>query len=68
MLRDDSVKDFFISYNSADRGWAEWIAWQLEEAAYTTVLQAWDFRLGPKSALGREARACDDVLLEGARP
>ena len=35
--------DFFISYNSADRGWAEWIAWQLEEAGYTTVLQAWDF-------------------------
>jgi hypothetical protein len=38
------TKDFFISYNSADRQWAEWIAWQLEEAGYTTVLQAWDFR------------------------
>jgi hypothetical protein len=38
------VKDFFISYNSADKGWAEWIAWQLEEAGYTTILQAWDFR------------------------
>ncbi|MGA9350971.1 MAG: TIR domain-containing protein [Anaerolineae bacterium] len=25
------MKDFFISYNSADRTWAEWIAWQLEE-------------------------------------
>ena len=36
-------RDFFISYNSADRAWAEWIAWQLEEAGYTTVLQAWDF-------------------------
>jgi hypothetical protein len=43
----DSRKDFFISYNSADRHWAEWIAWQLEEeAAYTTVLQAWDARPG----------------------
>lgn len=40
------MKDFFISYNSADRTWAEWIAWQLEEAGYTTVLQAWDFRPG----------------------
>src|SRR5919202_6573357 len=39
-------KDFFISYNRADRAWAEWIAWQLEEAGYTTVLQAWDFRPG----------------------
>ena len=41
-----SVKDFFISYNSADKSWAEWIAWQLEEAGYTTILQAWDFRPG----------------------
>ena len=22
--------DFFVSYTSADRSWAEWIAWQLE--------------------------------------
>src|SRR5207244_950656 len=36
-------KDFFISYNKADRPWAEWIAWQLEEAGYSTVLQVWDF-------------------------
>ena len=28
------MKDFFISYNSADQQWAEWIAWQLEEAGY----------------------------------
>ena len=40
-------KDFFISYTAADRAWAEWIAWQLEEAGYTTILQAWDF--GPGS-------------------
>lgn len=38
------MRDFFISYNKADKGWAEWIAWQLEEAGYTTILQAWDFR------------------------
>jgi tetratricopeptide (TPR) repeat protein len=35
--------DFFVSYTQADRGWAEWIAWQLEAAGYTTQLQAWDF-------------------------
>jgi hypothetical protein len=40
------MKDFFISYNKNDRSWAEWIAWNLEEAGYTTVLQAWDFRPG----------------------
>jgi hypothetical protein len=36
------MKDFFISYNSADRAWAEWIAWQLEEANYTVAIQEWD--------------------------
>ena len=35
---------FFISYTGVDRAWAEWIAWQLQEAGYTIVLQAWDFR------------------------
>ena len=38
--------DFFVSYTQADRGWAEWIAWQLEAAGYSTVLQAWDFVAG----------------------
>jgi hypothetical protein len=28
------VPDFFISYTSADRAWAEWIAWQLEAEGY----------------------------------
>ena len=38
--------DFFISYTSANEDWAEWIAWQLESAGYTTLIQAWDFRPG----------------------
>src|SRR5687767_6528945 len=38
------MRNFFISYNKADKAWAEWIAWQLEEEGYTTILQAWDFR------------------------
>src|SRR5689334_20979614 len=42
----DATKDFFISYTHADQKWAEWIAWQLEEAGYTTILQAWDFHAG----------------------
>jgi formylglycine-generating enzyme required for sulfatase activity len=44
-------RDFFISYNKADRTWAEWIAWQLEEAGYTTLIQAWDFGAGVNFAL-----------------
>lgn len=38
--------DFFISYTRADRAWAEWIAWQLQEADYLPILQAWHFRPG----------------------
>lgn len=39
-------RNFFISYTGADREWAEWIAWTLEEAGYTTFLQSWDFAPG----------------------
>lgn len=45
-MQQESKKHFFISYNKADITWAEWIAWELEEAGYSTVLQAWDFRPG----------------------
>ena len=45
-MTQDASKDFFVSYNQADRAWAEWIAWQLESEGYTTVLQAWDFLPG----------------------
>jgi TIR domain len=41
-----ATRDFFISYTSADLPWAEWIAWELEAAGYTTLIQAWDFRPG----------------------
>ena len=40
------MQDFFISYNRADKAWAEWLAWTLEEAEYSVVIQAWDFRPG----------------------
>jgi tetratricopeptide (TPR) repeat protein len=38
--------DFFVSYTSKDRAWAEWIAWQLEAEGYQVVVEAWDFRPG----------------------
>lgn len=44
--RDPAIRDFFVSYTQADRAWAEWLAWELEEAGYTTVLQAWDMPPG----------------------
>lgn len=45
------VPAVFVSYNSADRAWAEWIAWQLEQASYEVVIQAWDFRPGSNFVL-----------------
>src|SRR5262245_15996184 len=56
------MKDFFISYNKADRVWAEWIAWRLEENSYSVVIQAWDFRPGGNFVLDMQ-RATE----EGAR-
>lgn len=38
-----SDRDFFVSYTQADRTWAEWVAWTLEGAGYTVLIQAWDF-------------------------
>src|SRR2546421_6057477 len=51
----DASKDFFISYTHADQKWAEWIAWQLEEAGYTTILQAWDFHAGGNFVLDMDS-------------
>ncbi|MEM9087455.1 MAG: FxSxx-COOH system tetratricopeptide repeat protein [Cyanobacteria bacterium P01_F01_bin.53] len=56
---------FFVSYNSADKGWAEWIAWTLEEAGHKTVIQAWDFRPGGNFVLDmqRAAEETDKTIL-----
>src|SRR4051812_13151624 len=37
------VRDFFVSFNQADRAWTAWIAWTLEDAGYTVWFQDWDF-------------------------
>jgi len=47
----DSDVDFFVSYNGHDKKWAEWIAWQLENASFSVLLQAWDFRPGSNFVL-----------------
>jgi TIR domain len=41
-----SARDFFVSYNHNDEGWAEWIADVLEKASYSTTIQAWDILPG----------------------
>jgi hypothetical protein len=40
----EGTRDFFVSFNQADRSWATWIAWGLEEAGYTVFFQDWDFK------------------------
>jgi tetratricopeptide (TPR) repeat protein len=40
----DDKRDFFVSFTQADRSWATWIAWALEEAGYTVFFQDWDFK------------------------
>jgi TIR domain len=59
------VLDFFISYTHADRPWAEWIAWQLEDAGYRTAVQAWDSLPGDDflSWMDRAIRSAKHVLV-----
>ncbi|MCM3921625.1 toll/interleukin-1 receptor domain-containing protein [Frankia sp. AiPs1] len=56
--------DFFISYTAVDRNWAEWIAWHLEGAGYTVLVQAWDFVPGSHwmSRMDEGIRVCARTL------
>jgi hypothetical protein len=51
--------DFFISYTQADRTWAEWIAWILEEDGHRVLVQAWDFVPGTNWVQGMQAGTRD---------
>src|SRR5687767_15626858 len=35
-----------MSHAGRDTGWAEWLAWQLQEAGYTVELDVWDWAPG----------------------
>ncbi|MGA2741807.1 MAG: toll/interleukin-1 receptor domain-containing protein [Bryobacteraceae bacterium] len=54
-----AVRDFFISYNKADLGWAEWIATQLDDAGYSTIYQHRDFRPGSNFVVEMHRAAAD---------
>src|SRR5260370_15009929 len=51
--------DFFISYTHVDQPWAEWIAWNLEKAGYSTIIQIWDFRPGGNFVLNMDQATKD---------
>jgi hypothetical protein len=38
--------EIFVSYTEADKSWAEWIAWHLEDNGNHVLIQAWDFQAG----------------------
>src|SRR3712207_1993940 len=38
--------DFFVSHAGRDTGWAEWLAWQLQQAGYSVELDVWDWAPG----------------------
>lgn len=62
-------RDFFVSYTRVDRVWAEWIAWTLEEAGYSVLIQAWDFVPGSNWVTGMDegvARAARTVAVLSA--
>ncbi|MCF1450845.1 MULTISPECIES: toll/interleukin-1 receptor domain-containing protein [Rhizobium/Agrobacterium group] len=48
---------FFVSYNGADRKWAEWIGHEVEDAGHAAVLQAWDFLPGTNFVLQMQEAA-----------
>src|SRR5215211_8837838 len=52
--------DFFISHAGRDTGWAEWLAWQLEQAGYRVELDVWDW------PPGEDFVACMQTALESA--
>ena len=54
-----SMIRFFVSYNKADKAWAEWIAWILDLLCHRVIIQAWDFRPGGNFVLDMQRAAAD---------
>ncbi|MEU6804850.1 toll/interleukin-1 receptor domain-containing protein [Streptomyces neyagawaensis] len=36
----------YISYAGPDRAWAEWVAWQLQQAGHQALIDVWDWHAG----------------------
>ena len=56
---DRCMAEFFVSYTSTDKAWAEWIGFVLEEEGFTAVIQAWDFRPGSNFVLEMQRAATE---------
>ena len=64
MTSGDARKEFFVSYTAADERWACWVAYELEEAGYSVVIQKWDFRPGSDFVAEMDAAltVCDRTI------
>jgi hypothetical protein len=51
----------FISYNRADRDWAEWIAGVIEQGGYQPIIQAWHFRPGEDFVLQMQQASTESL-------
>ncbi|SDZ02097.1 NB-ARC domain-containing protein [Geodermatophilus africanus] len=47
--------DFFLSHAGRDTAWAEWLAWQLQQAGYSVQLDVWDWAPGEDFVARMEA-------------
>ena len=56
---DQHMADFFVSYTSADKAWAEWIGYVLEEEGFAVDIQVWDFRPGNNFVLEMQRAATE---------
>lgn len=59
--------DFYISYDSKDRYWAEWVQYYLEAEQFSTILEVVDFLPGENAVLQRHnalksAKHCIAIL------
>ena len=46
-MQDDAGRvDLFVSHAGRDRPWAEWVAWELQQAGYRVELEFWDWQVG----------------------
>ncbi len=54
----------FVSYTSADKDWAEWVAWHLEENGHEATIQDWDFKAGSNFVINMQeaAQSCDITI------
>jgi hypothetical protein len=61
-----ALVNFFVSYTRADRPWAEWIAWELEHAGHSVIVQAWDVRPPANFAVEMEKATVPETTLHAA--